>query len=158
MMMKNWINSHLLIPICIAVRMNAGYVNLCIFFRFFLNLLIQNLWDVMSGNSIKAIARNHDQIIVFIFRSVQFENISSIGKSIYKKYHIPWAKANIQQRIQIHCLIETIFLRYGQISVKANISANGLEKTIINNNIRAIFQKRLYNQKFRKIRIDSGDA
>jgi len=142
---------------CIAVNAKAGYVNLWMFFRCLHNLFIQNLCEVISGNNINAIARNHDQIIVLIFRTAGFENISRIAKSINRKYQIPCVKANIQQMIQSHCLTDTIFFSIFLIGVFDKISDNGLENTIINNEIRAIFQNKEYNPGNRNIINDSID-
>lgn len=149
---------HFDIPTCSAVRINAGYVNLWIVFRCFQNFLIENMFDVSSGGIINIMARTHDQIRLFGCQIVQFENRSRNENLIDIKYQVACAKANIQVIIHSHCLIGTIFLRYGHIFVKVNISANGLEKTIINNEIRAMFPKILYNQEFRKIRIDSNEV
>ena len=149
---------HLDIPTCIAVKINAGYVNLCIVFHFIQSFLIHRLCDVISGGIINIIARIHDQIRLVGCQIVQFENRSINENLIDIKYQIACAKANTQVIIHSHCLIDTIFLRYGHILVKINISANGLEKTMINNKTRAAGPKNVYSQEFRKINIDSSEA
>ena len=149
---------HLDIPTCNAVRINAGYVSLCIIFRYFQNFLIENIFDVISGGIINIIARTHDQIRLFGCQIAQFENRSKNENLIDIKYQIACARANTHVIIQSHCLIDTIFLMYGHILVKINISASGLEKTIINNKTRAAGPKNVYSQEFRNINIDSNDA